>query len=73
MTPLLENKNALVYGERLRGRRGRSCVRKRGGEGLPRRAVVQPGSDGLRVSGIRSRTRSRPQALHWHDSIASIE
>src|SRR5918995_4158938 len=44
-------------GERLRGRRGRPCVRKRGGEGLPRRPVVQPGSDGLRVKpGIRSRT-----------------
>ena len=44
-------------GERLRGRRDRPFVRKRGGEGLPRRPVVQPGSDGLRVKlGIRSRT-----------------
>src|SRR5215213_4512025 len=60
-------------GERLRGRRGRPCVRKRGGEGLPRRPVVQPGSDGLRVKpGIRSRTgrdlKHRTGTIQSHQS-----
>lgn len=57
MTPLLENKNAIVYGGAAPWA-ARSPVRSQaGGEGLPRRPVVQPGSDGLRVKpGIQSRT-----------------
>ena len=74
MTPLLENKNAIVYGGAA-PRAARSPVRSQArGRGSSSPAGC---STGFRRPPSEARYPvshgSGPQALHWHDSIASIE